>query len=210
VQVMLGTPLASILPTHTPPQWVAVKAPVFPFIKFRGVDPVLGPEMRSTGEVMGLDTTFPLAYAKAMMGAGMTIPTVGRVFISVNNADKPNALPLARALAQLGFELVATAGTATYLQEHGLTVTLTQKKHQGGNTIEAEILAGSIQLVINTPMGEAALTDDSYIRKAAVLRHVPMMTTLQGAKALVDAMVSIQSTHGGVSALQARALQSAG
>ncbi|MDH4379376.1 MAG: carbamoyl-phosphate synthase large subunit [Vampirovibrionales bacterium] len=209
VQVMLGTPLATILPTNTPPQWVAVKAPVFPFIKFRGVDPVLGPEMRSTGEVMGLDTTFPLAYAKAMMGAGMTIPTQGRVFVSVNDTDKADTLPLAQALTSLGFELVATAGTAAYLQQHGLSVTLTQKKHEGGHTIEEEILAGTIQLVINTPMGEAAHVDDSYIRKAAVLRHVPMMTTLQGAKALVEAIASLQSTQESGHGLQARSLQSA-
>lgn len=202
VQVMLGKSLRDINIPKTETRSVAVKAPVFPFIKFQGADPVLGPEMRSTGEVMGLDSTFPMAYAKALMGAGVKLPKAGKVFLSVNNLDKPEAIDVARGLTDLGFEVIATPGTAAYLREQGLTISETNKKHQGGQNIETLIEQGEIALVINTPMGEAALVDDSYIRKAAVAKQVPMVTTMPGAKAFVQAIHSLSHETLKVTSLQ--------
>lgn len=205
VQVMLGEPLASIVPKVKPQPHVAVKAPVFPFIKFKGADPVLGPEMRSTGEVMGMDTDFALAFAKALQGAGMKMPTSGDVFISVNNSDKPEAVTVAKDLITMGYGLIATGGTAKYLSQQGIKVATIAKKHEGGESIESLIQQDKIALVINTPMGEAALTDDSYIRKAAVLRNVPMMTTMPGAKALIQAMERLQDGEFSLTSLQSMA-----
>lgn len=201
VRVMLGQPLADVLntvipphsPVHLPLQHVAVKVPVFPFIKFRETDPILGPEMRSTGEVMGLDATFSLAYAKALSGAGCSLPLKGKVFISVNDADKPLALTVAKRYAELGFELVSTAGTAKYLaQNGGLVVQAVLKKHEGEPNVESLILANGIQLLINTPSGDEAIDDDSYIRKATVMQNIPMTTTLTGALAMADAIEALR------------------
>jgi len=195
-RIMLGEPLKAVLPTRDVPTHVAVKVPVFPFNKFKGSDPKLGPEMRSTGEVMGIDKTFALAFAKAQVAAGQLLPKSGQVFISVNNTDKPEALKAARDLAALGFTLVATSGTAQYLSDQGLSVTTLLKKHEGEPHIEHLIAQGQIQLIINTPAGEEALTDDSYIRKAAVLFNIPYATTLTGARAIVDAIGALQNQSG--------------
>ncbi|MBK8191054.1 MAG: carbamoyl-phosphate synthase large subunit [Vampirovibrionales bacterium] len=197
VRVMLGESLADVIADERPPQndaltHVTVKAPVFPFIKFRGSDPVLGPEMRSTGEVMGVDDNFPAAYAKAMMGAGATIPLEGSIFVSVKDSDKEDALSVARQFAEMGFRFVATSGTAAFLRANGLVVDEVQKKHEGPRNPEALIHQGLVHLVINTPIGEEALYDDSYIRKAAVERHVPMATTMAGAMAFAQAVRSLR------------------
>lgn len=206
VRVMLGETLERLKAELCPPLpqgRVAVKMPVFPFVKFKASDPKLGPEMRSTGEVMGLDRTLPLAYAKALLGAGYNLPSDGKVFLSVNNADKPSLLPVAKGFQELGFGLVATKGTALFLQEHGLKVEALAKKHEEvGSNAEERIAAGEIQLVINTPAGEEALSDDSYIRKAAVLHNVPMVTTMTGAAAMVEAMGSLRNEAFQVESLQ--------
>ena len=202
VRVMLGESLSSIkasLPAMVQPNHVAVKAPVFPFIKFRESDPLLGPEMRSTGEVMGVDENFPLAYAKALSGAGHQLPARGQVFISVNQQDKPFVAPIAQRYASLGFQLLATEGTADVLETAGLTVRRLGKKHAGQISAEDLIQQGAIQLVINTPAGEAALSDDSYIRKAAVIHHVPMTTTLTGADAMASAIEALAKQEQGAS-----------
>lgn len=205
VQVMLGTPLATIKPEQPQLANVAVKAPVFPFIKFKGADPVLGPEMRSTGEVMGSDKTFPLAFAKALLGAGVTLPASGTVFISVNDRDKPAAIGVAKQLIALGFNLLATGGTASVLSAEAIPVTAIAKKHEGGDgarSVDTMIEQGDIALVINTPAGEAALEDDSYIRKAAVIKNIPMVTTMPGAQAFAQAMASLKSGEFSLNSLQ--------
>ena len=212
VRVMLGNALADVLalvipensPVHLPLNHVAVKVPVFPFIKFRETDPILGPEMRSTGEVMGLDKTFPLAYAKALSGAGCSLPLKGKVFISVNDADKPMALTVAKRYAELGFELVSTAGTAKYFaQQAGLVVQAVLKKHEGQPNVETLILGNGIQLLINTPSGDDAMDDDSYIRKATIMQNIPMTTTLTGALAMADAIEALkQQTQVSITPLQ--------
>jgi carbamoyl-phosphate synthase large subunit len=193
IRVMLGEALEPLVTQYVPatlPNTVAVKMPVFPFVKFRESDPKLGPEMRSTGEVMGVDTSFAAAYAKAFLGAGVQLPTSGTVFLSVNNADKPKAEKVAKALIQAGYILMATAGTANFLQSKGLTVQVIPKKHESPKSGHAEdlIQSGQIQLVINTPAGEEALSDDSYIRKAAVSHNIAMVTTMTGALALLEAL----------------------
>ncbi|MDX2085982.1 MAG: carbamoyl-phosphate synthase large subunit [Candidatus Melainabacteria bacterium] len=197
VRVMLGEPLCGfdeLLQARGPSAagLVAVKAPVFPFIKFRESDPRLGPEMRSTGEVMGLDRNFAMAFAKAQLGAGQRLPTAGGIFLSVNDFDKPKVVPIARQFQTLGFELLATEGTAHYLSQHGLNVKVLAKKHAGSPNAEEWIAEGRIHLILNTPIGENALTDDSYIRKAAVLHNIPMATTLSGAEAMALAIAALQ------------------
>ncbi|HEX8179616.1 MAG TPA: carbamoyl-phosphate synthase large subunit [Pyrinomonadaceae bacterium] len=167
-----------------------VKSPVFPFVKFPGVDPILGPEMHSTGEVMGVGETFGESYAKAMLAAGLKLPTGGTAFISVNDADKGQAVVLARRLARLGFKLNATFGTAARLREVGLTVESVFKVNEGRPNIVDHIKQGEIALVINTPLGRASHFDEQAIRRAALQYNVPCVTTMTGAQALVDAIIA--------------------
>jgi carbamoyl-phosphate synthase large subunit len=167
-----------------------VKSPVFPFRKFPGVDPVLSPEMHSTGEVMGIGETFGEAYAKAMTGAGLELPTSGVAFISVNDADKGQAVLLARRLARLGFQLMATRGTAARLREVGLTLANVFKVNEGRPNVVDHVKQGEIALVINTPLGRASHFDEQAIRRAALQYNVPCVTTMTGAQALVEALAS--------------------
>ncbi len=176
------------LPEVLPVPVVFVKSPVFPFKKFAGVDPVLGPEMHSTGEVMGVGATFGEAYGKAMEGAGLTLPLGGKAFISVNNADKGQAVVLARRLHKLGFSLVATYGTATRLHEVGLECESVFKVNEGRPNIADLIRQGEIALIINTPLGKASFYDEKAIRKAALQFNVPCVTTITGAEALIEAI----------------------
>jgi carbamoyl-phosphate synthase large subunit len=165
-----------------------IKSPVFPFVKFPGVDPILGPEMHSTGEVMGIGKSFGEAYGKAMMSAGLSLPLSGRAFISVNEGDKGQAVLLARRLARLGFELVATLGTAARLREVGLAVENVFKVNEGRPNIVDHIKRGEIALVINTPLGRASHYDEQAIRRAALQYGVPCVTTMTGAQAIVEAI----------------------
>lgn len=167
---------------------VFVKSPVFPFKKFAGVDPILGPEMHSTGEVMGVGATFGEAYGKAMEGAGLQLPMKGRAFISVNNTNKGQAVVLARRLTRLGFELVATYGTANRLREVGLECETVFKVNEGRPNIADLIMQGEIALIINTPLGKTSFYDEKAIRKAALQYNVPCVTTITGADALVEAI----------------------
>src|SRR5213078_1241438 len=164
------------------------KSPVFPFKKFAGVDPVLGPEMHSTGEVMGVGGTFGEAYGKAMEGAGLRLPLAGNAFISVNNSDKGQAVVLARRLNKLGFDLVATIGTANRLREVGLECETVFKVNEGRPNIADLIRQAEIALIINTPLGKTSFYDEKAIRKAALQFNVPCVTTITGAEALVDAI----------------------
>jgi carbamoyl-phosphate synthase large subunit len=187
--VMAGQALADFdLPENLTVSRFFIKSPVFPFAKFPGVDPILSPEMHSTGEVMGVGETFGEAYGKAMTGAGLSLPQAGRAFISVNDADKGQAVILARKLARLGFEIVATLGTADRLREVGLKVESVFKVNEGRPNIVDHIKRGEIALVINTPLGRASHFDEQAIRRAALQYNVPCVTTMTGAQAIVEAI----------------------
>ena len=205
VRVMLGMPLNEAMQGLMPerlPQHVAVKAPVFPFIKFRESDPMLGPEMRSTGEVMGVDASFPLAYAKALAGAGVSLPLEGQVFLSVHDIDKPQAVEVARRFKALGFHILSTEGTAKYMGERDILCLPLRKRHEGEPNVQTLIESGDINLVINTPSGEKGRLDDSYIRKSAVMQNTAMTTTLTGALAMADAIEALKGQTYKVKALQ--------
>ena len=202
-RIMAGKTLEQIgLLSEPVPPLQAVKEAVLPFKRFPGADSILGPEMRSTGEVMGTANGFGLAYAKAELGAGEALPTNGTVFLSTHDRDKPALLPVAQRLAQLGFRLTATEGTARTLQAAGLAVETVLKVHEGRPNIEDAIRSGEIQLVINTPVGRQAAHDDKYLRRAAIDYAVPMVTTLAGARAAVEAIAALQAQQLEVAALQ--------
>jgi len=194
--VMAGQALAEFaLPENLTVSRFFIKSPVFPFAKFPGVDPILSPEMHSTGEVMGVGETFGEAYGKAMTAAGLSLPQAGRAFISVNEADKGQAVVLARKLARLGFEIVATLGTADRLREVGLKVENVFKVNEGRPNIVDLIKRGEIALVINTPLGRASHFDEQSIRRAALQYNVPCVTTMTGAQAIVEA-IGARATDG--------------
>jgi carbamoyl-phosphate synthase large subunit len=167
-----------------------VKSPVFPFNKFPGVDPALGPEMRSTGEVMGVGENFGEAFLKAQISAGSNLPDQGTVFISVNDRHKPEAVEIARRLFELGFSLVATRGTAAALEAAGLRSKTVFKVNEGRPNAADLLKAGSIQLAIYTTTGAPAFIDEKSIRRSAVTYRVPCITTMSGARAAVDAIAS--------------------
>ncbi len=195
--VMAGKKLKDFnLPEELTVNRFFIKSPVFPFAKFPGVDPVLSPEMHSTGEVMGIGDTFGEAYAKAMMGAGLAMPSSGKAFLSVKDGDKGAAVLLARKLSRLGFGIVATLGTAGRLLEVGMNVETVFKVNEGRPNIVDHIKSGEISLVINTPLGRASHYDEQAIRRAALQYGVPCVTTMTGAQALVEAIGAnaIQST----------------
>jgi carbamoyl-phosphate synthase large subunit len=179
-----------------------VKTPVFPFVRFPGVDTLLGPEMKSTGEVMGGAETFGSAFAKAYMGAGQRLPDKGTAFISVNNQDKPNVVKAARELAALGFKLAASRGTAAYLRAHGLDVEIIFKINEGRPHIGDELLNKKISLIINTPLGRESFFDDRTVRRVAMLQGVPAITTLTGADAAVSAIAALRAEGLSVKSLQ--------
>src|SRR5262244_702681 len=173
-----------------------IKSPVFPFRKFPGVDPVLSPEMHSTGEVMGIGESFGEAYAKAMTAAGLDLPQSGTAFISVNEIDKGQAVVLARKLSRLGFDLMATVGTAARLREVGLECATVFKVNEGRPNVADHIKQGEIALVINTPLGRVSHYDEQAIRRAALQYNVPCVTTMTGAQALVEAIGASGPQHG--------------
>jgi carbamoyl-phosphate synthase large subunit len=181
---------------------VFVKSPVFPFVRFPGVDTILGPEMKSTGEVMGGSDNFGAAFGKAMMGAAQKLPEKGCVFISVNNSDKPTVLPVARDLAALGFTLAATRGTAAFLRAHGLDVDVMYKVNEGRPNVADHLVNRTIDMVINTPLGRESFFDDRAVRRAATMAQVPCITTLTGASAAVSAIKALRQQ-----ALSVRSLQ---
>ena len=202
-RIMSGKTLDQIGLTSEPkPPLQAVKEAVLPFKRFPGADSILGPEMRSTGEVMGTATSFGLAYAKAELGASEALPTSGTVFLSTHDRDKSALLPVAQRLDQMGFRLVATEGTARALAETGLKVEPVLKVHEGRPNIEDAIRSGEIQLVINTPVGRQAAHDDKYLRRAAIDYAVTTVTTLAGARAAVEGIAALQAQE-----MQVRALQ---
>jgi len=201
-RVMAGESLASF--GLKPPRFehIGVKEAVFPFARFPGVDTVLGPEMRSTGEVMGLDHSFAVAFAKSQIGGGASLPREGTVFVSVKDADKPRILDAARLLSALGFSIIATTGTQRYLAEHGVQAAKVNKVLEGRPHIVDAIKNRQVQIVFNTTEGAQALADSRSLRQAALLHKVPYYTTLHGA---VAAALGIKAYLGGD--LEVRALQ---
>jgi carbamoyl-phosphate synthase large subunit len=167
-----------------------VKSPVFPFAKFPGVDPALGPEMRSTGEVMGVGDSFGEAFAKAQLSAGSPIPDSGMVFISVNDRDKPGVVEVAKKFAEFGFQLAATRGTAAALRAAGLNPKVVFKVNEGRPNAVDLLKAGSLTLVIYTTTGGHSFSDERAIRRSAVSYRVPCITTMSGAKAAAQAIAS--------------------
>jgi carbamoyl-phosphate synthase large subunit len=202
-RVMAGEKLADFKLGRPSFKHVAVKEAVFPFARFPGVDTVLGPEMRSTGEVMGLDFDFSIAFAKSQIGAGSMLPKTGTVFVSVKDEDKPRILESMRTLAGLGFRIIATSGTLRFLKENGIEADKVNKVLEGRPHIVDAIKNGEVQLVFNTTEGAQALTDSRSLRRAALLHKVPYYTTLSGA---IAAARGIKAYLGGD--LEVRALQS--
>ncbi len=181
---------------------IAVKETVFPFARFPGVDVMLGPEMRSTGEVMGLDTSFPRAFLKSQIGAGVVLPLEGNVFVSVREADKKLILPLCRTLVDLGFSLVATRGTAKFLEGHGLAVEGVNKVREGRPHIVDAMKSDQIKLVINTTGGGKAVADSYTLRRTALIGSIPYYTTTAGADAAVQAIAALKAGQLEVAPLQ--------
>src|SRR6185369_12091297 len=189
--VMAGQKLETFnLPDELTVQRFFIKSPVFPFAKFPGVDPILSPEMHSTGEVMGIGDTFGEAYGKAMTSAGLSLPSKGTAFLSVKDSDKGTAVLLARKLIRLGFDVTATLGTSARLREVGLKVEDVFKVNEGRPNIADLIKSGEISLIINTPLGRVSRFDEQAIRRAALQYNVPCVTTMTGAQALVEAIVA--------------------
>lgn len=201
--IMSGKTLESLNFTQEPtPNHIAVKEAVLPFSKFPGTDTILGPEMRSTGEVMGVDSDFGKAFAKAELGAGETLPRQGTVFVSMSDRDKALVVPVIKDFIDLGFKVVATDGTRRVLKEHGLDVELILKLHEGRPNVLDSIKNQQIQLIINTPSGEEAQTDARLIRRTALAYKIPIITTIAGAKATAAAIRSLQTTSLNVKAIQ--------
>jgi carbamoyl-phosphate synthase large subunit len=204
--VMVGRKLPELgLTREVVPKHYSVKESVFPFNKFPDVDIILGPEMRSTGEVMGIDDTFPMAFAKSQLAASAALPLSGVVFISVAKRDKAGAVPIARALVELGYQILATRGTAREFRDAGIPVEEIFKLHQGRPDLTDKLRNDEIALVINTPSGRNARSDEATIRKMAVARGVTVITTLSAAQAAVEACRALQAQkEWTVTALQER------
>ena len=202
-RLMAGETLSQVGLLKEPvPPLQSVKEAVLPFRRFPGADSLLGPEMRSTGEVMGSASDFGMAFAKAELAAGEALPTAGTVFLSTHDRDKTALGPVASQLIGLGFKLIATSGTAKALREEGLEVESVLKVHEGRPNIEDLIRSGGVQLVINTPIGRQAAHDDRYLRRAALDYSVPTLTTLAGARAAVEAIEALQTRTIDIHALQ--------
>ncbi len=201
--IMAGQTLESLGFTQEPtPTHIAVKEAVLPFHKFPGTDTILGPEMRSTGEVMGIDSDFGRAFAKAELGAGERLPLSGTVFVSMNERDKVPVVPVVKDLIDLGFSIVATEGTRRVLRENGLNVELVLKLHEGRPHVLDAIKNQKIQLIITTPSSEEAKADGRTLRRSALAYKIPIITTIAGAKATAAAIRSLQATPLDVKAIQ--------
>ncbi|MGZ6046040.1 MAG: carbamoyl-phosphate synthase large subunit, partial [Isosphaeraceae bacterium] len=202
-RVMVGRSLENQGVTTEPiPRYVSVKEAVFPFAKFPGVDIVLGPEMRSTGEVMGIDTDFASAFAKSQLAALSRLPSRGTVFVSVAERDRQAVVPISRRLSTLGFRLIGTSGTVGTLLQHGIDITTIRKIREGRPNLLDHLANGTIDLIVNTPSGKGARTDEGRIRASAVSHGVPCITTIAGARAAVAAMERLREGKLNVYALQ--------
>ncbi len=202
-RVMLGESLKKqgvtkeVIPEH-----MSVKEAVFPFVKFPGVDVTLGPEMRSTGEVMGIDKDFGMAFIKSQLAAGVKLPSSGTVFMSVNDHDKPTAPEVARQLVAMGFRIIATSGTLALLKSHNIACDPVHKVGEGRPNVLDVIKNGDVHLIINTPFGKATKQDETLIRSTATARGIPIITTLNGARATVTGMQALRKRGLSVTPLQ--------
>jgi len=202
-RLMCGETLAQVgFTEEVIPPFVSVKEAVFPFNKFAGTDPILGPEMRSTGEVMGISESFGSAFAKAQLAASNGLPLSGAILITVNDNDKASVVPIAQRFHAMGFTLYATAGTARYLAERAIPVQAVLKVHEGRPNCMDMILNDEVQLLVNTPFGKHSQRDDYTLRQAAIRHHVPYTTTLSAASAASDAILSLRSQGAAVRSLQ--------
>jgi carbamoyl-phosphate synthase large subunit len=201
-RLMLGERLADLELPEPPTGFVSVKEAVLPFARFAGVDSVLGPEMKSTGEVMGIATDFPTAFGKAQAAAGVSLPTEGAVFITVTDTDKPAATQLATRFHDMGFEVIATGGTAQSIPSMGVPVTRINKLSEGSPNAIDLLRDRKCDLVINTPTGSGARADGHAIRTAAVRHGIPCVTTMTGASAAVRAIAARQEQDAEVLSLQ--------
>ena len=202
-RVMAGKTLRELGVTEDPkPNYVSAKEVVLPFIKFPGVDILLGPEMRSTGEVMGIDKNMGLAFAKSQIAAGNRVPMEGRVFLSLNDRDKRHVEQLGRDLVELGFELVATKGTAEALRSHGIDVVTLHKVGEGRPNVVDRMINGEVDWIVNTPLGVDAKADETAIRRTAIERGLPIMTTVAAAKAAIQAIRALRDNPPTVQSLQ--------
>ena len=201
-RVMAGEKLAGFDLSDISPDHVAVKEAVFPFARFPGSDVVLGPEMKSTGEVMGIDRDFGLAFAKSQLGAGVDLPLSGKVFVSVRDEDKPAFIDICRDLHEMGFEILATGGTMSVLTEAGVPATRINKVMEGRPHAVDAMLSGDIQLVINTAMGAASMRDSFSLRHTALKNKIPYYTTVSGSRAATQAIKALQKGDLGVRTLQ--------
>src|SRR6185312_16083609 len=201
-RVMAGEKLGAFALARAGKQRVAVKEAVFPFARFPGVDLILGPEMRSTGEVMGLDSDFGRAFAKSQLGSGTVLPLTGTVFVSVRNQDKPGLVAPCRRLIELGFRLLATRGTADYLRGQGLAVETVNKVLEGRPHIVDRMLSGGVQLVFNTTEGAQAKTDSFSLRRTAMVMGISYYTTIAGSRAAVQAIAALEGANLEVASLQ--------
>ncbi|MEM9180922.1 MAG: carbamoyl phosphate synthase large subunit, partial [Pseudomonadota bacterium] len=201
-KIMAGESLTDFDLRHAEANRVAVKEAVFPFARFANVDPILGPEMRSTGEVMGWDDDFGTAFLKSQIGAGVTLPTSGTAFISLREDDKVGIVDAARSLIDMGFEIVATSGTSEFLAKEGIETRLVKKVLEGKPNIEDAILNGEIDLVLNTTEGAQSRKDSKSIRRTSLIQNIPYFTTLSACLAAVKAIRAIREKPLSVRALQ--------
>ncbi len=202
-KIMLGMKLKDLgLTKEVEVEHFSVKEAVFPFDRFDNVDTLLGPEMKSTGEVMGIDDRLGLAFAKSQMAAGQTIPLQGNVFLSLRHPDKPAIVPIARQLVELGFTLIATKGTANHLSDHGVECAKVYKISEGRPHILDKIQDMEIQWIVNTSMGTRTTEDSYFIRRAALNYHLPYSTTIAGAESMVRAIATLKEKHLKVKAIQ--------
>ncbi|MGH6874924.1 MAG: carbamoyl-phosphate synthase large subunit, partial [Aestuariivirgaceae bacterium] len=192
-RLMAGERLASFGLKPRKLEHVGVKEAVFPFNRFPGVDTLLGPEMRSTGEVMGLDRDYAIAFAKSQLGAGSKVPVEGTAFVSVKDSDKPRILPAVKRLHELGFRIIGTSGTQRYLQGHGVPSEKINKVLEGRPHIVDALKNGEVQLVFNTTEGQGAIADSASIRRAALIGRIPYYTTLSGCLAATQAIAAVKA-----------------
>ncbi len=201
-RLMAGEQLADMELLESKFDHIAVKEAVFPFARFPGVDPILGPEMRSTGEVMGIDSDYATAFAKSQLGAGANLPTSGTVFVSVKDADKEGIVSPVRALLEMGFKVIATGGTKRHLESHGIPCKKVNKVLEGRPHVVDAMKNSEIDIVFNTTAGAKALADSKSLRRTALLYHIPYYTTLQGAMAVTKAIGAVKADSLKVAPLQ--------
>ncbi len=201
---MAGERLADLdVPEEPPVPGVAVKEAAFPFNRF-DVDTLLGPEMRSTGEVMGFDDSFGMAFAKAQVSSGNVLPEGGTIIVTVNDRDKETVTPILRRFVDMGFEVMATSGTRDYLQQLGVPAEPTFKVGEGRPDIVDEIVSGNVALLVNTPLGKKSQFDDYAMRRAAITHQVPYLTTMSATSAACDALIALKSRVREVRSIQER------